>query len=197
MATIDKYKELLRGLFPYGKAWASDTTSRFEKFVCGIADELVRIDGRIQTLIEEADPRTTTEMISDWERMLGIPDECTPTGQTLEERRRQVRQKYTAQYGQNKMFFEEVAEFLGYEVTITDAFWSFRSGHSSSGDALTNEGWRHWWKVQTDDQLFVYFTSGGSSSGDPLKKLAEDTLICTFEKLKPAHTKIIFEFGGS
>ena len=197
MSKLSRYKELVRGLFPLGKAWNRDEDSSFARLVTAISDELVRVDDRIDDFFRETDPRTTTEMISDWESMLGLPDECSVTGQTLEERRRQVRQKYTAQYGQNKAFFVEVASFLGYDVTITDAFWPFRSGHSHSGDPLTNEAWRHWWKVETDDIPFIYFTSGGSSCGDPLKKESSNTLVCTFEKLKPAHTQIIFEFGGS
>ena len=197
MSLFDQYKQFLKGLFPYGKAWNAESGSRMDNLIGGMADELVRVDGRVRALITETDPRTTVELLSDWESMLGLPDECTPTGQTVDERRRQVRQKYTAQYGQNKAFFIEVASFLGYDVDIQECFWSFRAGHSSCGDSLTNEAWKHWWKVITDDGVFTYFLAGGSSCGDPLKKLAEDTLVCTFEKLKPAHTKIIFEFGGS
>lgn len=197
MSKLDRYVEFFRSLFPNGKAWAGDESSQLYKFIQGMADEFVRIDDRVLDMIDEADPRTTTEMVSDWEDMLDLPDDCSVSGMTVEERRRQIRQKLTAQYGQNAAFYIQVASFLGYDIEITDGFWSFRAGHSVAGDALTNELWKHWWKIKTGDQLFVYFTAGGSSAGDPLKKLAEDTLVCTMEKLKPAHTQIIYEFGGS
>ena len=37
-------------------------------------------------LIDESDPRSTLEMLNDWERAFGLPDSCTDAADTLAER---------------------------------------------------------------------------------------------------------------
>ena len=91
---IKKYAGLIRKLFPLGKAWESLLESTLFD---GLAVEFGRVDDRTNELLTELDPLTSNELLSDWETLLGLPDECTPEGQTLQERRDQARAKLADQ----------------------------------------------------------------------------------------------------
>lgn len=82
--TAEAFARLQKQLLPPGKVW-NLVASVLEKVFLGAADELVRIDGRIDDLIRvEANPLLTVELIPEYEEML----EITPaTGATDDERR--------------------------------------------------------------------------------------------------------------
>jgi hypothetical protein len=83
--TADAYARMMRHLLPPGKLWRHDSDSVLSKVLLASADEMERIDQRALDLIEEADPRTTTELLPDFERELGLVAEGT-----LAERRARV-----------------------------------------------------------------------------------------------------------
>lgn len=72
------YLSQLIGLLPPGDALAREPGSRLERLLSVPAAELARVDGRVEALLLESDPARTTEMLADWERALGLPDECYP-----------------------------------------------------------------------------------------------------------------------
>jgi uncharacterized protein YmfQ (DUF2313 family) len=72
------YLSQLIGLLPPGDALPREPGSRLERLLSVPAGELARVDGRVEALLREADPARTTEMLVDWERALGLPDECYP-----------------------------------------------------------------------------------------------------------------------
>ena len=94
---VARYKRLIKKLFPTGWAWRINEGGRFDALVGGLAQEPCRIEERGFKFLDEMDPNTTFELLEDWERLLGIPDECTPEGSdpTLSERRLRVLQKLT------------------------------------------------------------------------------------------------------
>jgi uncharacterized protein YmfQ (DUF2313 family) len=72
------YLSQLLGLLPPGDALPREPGSRLERLLSVPAAELARVDGRVEALLLESDPARTTEMLTDWERALGLPDECYP-----------------------------------------------------------------------------------------------------------------------
>jgi len=72
------YLSQLIGLLPPGDALAREPGSRLEQLLSVPAAELARVDGRVEALLLESDPARTMEMLADWERALGLPDECYP-----------------------------------------------------------------------------------------------------------------------
>jgi uncharacterized protein YmfQ (DUF2313 family) len=72
------YLSQLIGLLPPGDALAREPGSVLERLLSVPAAELARVDGRVEALLLESDPARTTEMLADWERALGLPDECYP-----------------------------------------------------------------------------------------------------------------------
>jgi uncharacterized protein YmfQ (DUF2313 family) len=207
---LEKYKRLIRGLFPTGWAWRFNFGSDFEALVEGLANEPCRIEERGFKFLDEMDPNTTFEMLDDWERLLGIPDECTPEDRDLSifERRVRVLQKLTTGGGQNEDFYILVAQQLGYDIGVIDVedFKDFRVGEARVGDALNNStlpggggtspaGWAFTWQIEAPAALTRQFCVGQSTVGERLVLFENEELECVIEKFKPAHTTVLFSFG--
>lgn len=75
------YLSQLIGLLPPGDALAREPGSVLERLLSVPAAELARVDGRVDALLLESDPARTAEMLTDWERALGLPDVCYPNFQ--------------------------------------------------------------------------------------------------------------------
>lgn len=76
---------MLKALLPPGRLWKLFPSSFLSKIFLANGDELERVDARAQDLIRESDPRTTDELLPEFERVLGI----TAAG-TLDEQRARV-----------------------------------------------------------------------------------------------------------
>lgn len=206
---IEKYKSLIRKLFPTGWAWRFNFGSDFEALVEGLAQEPCRIEERGFAFLDEMDPNTTFELLEDWERLLGIPDECTPEDRELgiSERRLRVLQKLTTGGGQSQAFYILIAQQLGYDIGVIDVedFKDFRVGEARVGDALNNStlpgggvgaaGWAFTFQITAPAALVRYFRVGQSTVGERLVLFENDELECVIEKFKPAHTTVLFSFG--
>lgn len=70
--TADAFARMLKALLPPSKLWRLDADSVLSLTLLASSDELVRVDGRGQDLLDEIDPRTTDELLPDFERMLGL-----------------------------------------------------------------------------------------------------------------------------
>lgn len=194
-----KYLKLVKRLFPRGYAWERirDKDSNLSKLSDAYADELCKIDERALELIREVDPRSTVELLEDWERLLGLPDECDgQEDKTIQERRTRIIQLLTTRGGQNEQFYKELASNFGFEVDVISAEDQppFTAG-SKAGDRLTNGPWRYAFVINAPADFLVRFRAGQGAAGDPLVKVGNDTLQCLMEKYKPAHTIVLFSFG--
>lgn len=201
---VEKYKGLLRSLFPNGWAWGIYRGSVLASLVDALAVEPARLEERGEDFLDEMDPRTTFEMLDNWERLLALPDECTPPGEaTLYERRVRVLQKLTTGGGQSKAFFKLIAEQLGYDADIIDVqnFQAFRVGTARVGDRLTNGttenegGWAYTFLISAPAELVRYFRVGQSTVGQRLVLFENDTLECVIRKFAPAHVTVLFAYG--
>lgn len=195
-----KYQKLLRKLLPSGWAWQAkdESESEMSKLLSGLSEEFGNVEKRSQDLLKEIMPNTTIEMIDDWERLLGLPDECSPDGElTLQERRDRVLQVLTTRGGQNEEFYRTLASNFGFDIDVISVSDQppFRVGSGRVGDRLTNGSWRYAFIVQAPSDSVVRFRVGQSRVGEPLLKVTNDTLECLMQKYKPAHSIAIFSFG--
>ncbi len=83
--TADAYAAAQKKLLQQGRLWNLFLDSFLTKVFLASGDELARVSGRAFDLREESDPRTTTELITDFERLLAL----LASG-TLQERRDRV-----------------------------------------------------------------------------------------------------------
>ncbi len=196
MATEKDYLAVQQSLLPPGQAWPRDGESLLTRVLTALADGWNRLHARALRLVEEADPRTAREMIMDWETVCGLPDECTFSATTLEERREAVVRKLTYRGGQSRTYFQGLAKALGYEIEILE-FRPFVCGLARVGDVLTaGHEVRHVWRVWVKGVRATRFRCGVSSCPDKLGKIdyAED-LECLLTRWKPAHTRLVFGYN--
>ena len=193
------YLSQLQALLPQGPAWPRDAGATLTKLLNAWADELARVDGRAAQLLEEADPRTTLELLPDWERVAGLPDPCGASiASTLAERRAALVDRITAKGGASKPYFQGIAERLGYQVEIA-RFRPFICGLSRCGDPLNGApSVRHYWRVRVVGPRVTLFRTGASQVGDRLGKITRATdLECLLTRLAPAHTTVIVAYEGA
>jgi len=208
---IALYKQLLVNLLPKGKLWQPSEQPTFAALLESTAVELARIGDRAADLKNEIDPSKTNEAIDHWEAVFGIPDECTPTNQTLAERQTQLIQKMTNVGGISKAFFEFIGLQLGFVVTVEktknflagrgkagDPLWNYYNRHfvagSPAGMQIAEVGWRYYFNVELPITASKHFIAGGSFAGDPIRSFSNPLMECTIKKLKPANSGVTFTF---
>lgn len=159
------------------------------RLIKAFAEEMERYYMFTVTLINEAIPGLARALLPEWEEDLGLPDLCSPLAETDEERAAIAHAKYYSKYdGQSKQFYIDYAAIFGATITVTDYLGStaiFRVDKSRvdrtplegvDGARLRSKSSKFKWIIN------VYNTGNVSL----------EYLQCNFEKLKPAHTGIIW-----
>ncbi|MEJ6817677.1 YmfQ family protein [Pseudomonas sp. LF-5] len=195
MPTAADYLEQLKTLLPPGQAFPREAGTTLHNLLDGMSIELARVDGRGENLPAEANPASTNELLSDWERVAGLPDKCSGVlEETLQGRKNALLAKLSSTGGQSSAYFIELASTLGYTVTIEE-YRPFRAGRSYAGDPLTNGPWVFTWLVRAPESTVISFRAGASAAGERLRTWGNDTLECKINQLKPAHTIALFAYG--
>lgn len=193
--TSDDYRNALLALLPRGPAWSTEADAFVGQLLNVLADASLAIDQRASTLLDEADPRSTLEMLSDYERVYDVPGQCGRPGVSREERRAMVLAKMVSIGGQSPNYYVGLAKALGYDVSVSE-FSPFKAGRSAAGDDLTNENWLHRWLIVAPETAVFDFKAGASVAGDPVRAWGQLGLECPIRKLAPAHTQVFFSYGG-
>jgi uncharacterized protein YmfQ (DUF2313 family) len=191
----DSYLSLLKSLLPKGAAWMAEVNSTLYNLLAACSIEFGRMEGRISDLQNEIDPLQTVECVTDWERVLGLPDTCDGIiAQTLQQRRNAIQSKLTATGGQSKQYYIDVAAAHGFDITITE-FFPFRFGMSHFGDVFGGGALTHTWQVNAQPGTTIFFRFGQSRFGEPFELVQNEGLECLMQRLKPAHTEVIFNYA--
>lgn len=194
--SVEEYAKLLTDLLPPGQAFSRDQGTQMHQVLLGCAAEFARVELRADQLAIEANPATTNELLTDWERVAGLPDKCSGVLEdTVQGRRNALLSKLSSTGGQSPSYFIEVARALGYEITITE-FKPFKAGLSQAGDPLTNGDWVYTWRVNAPSTTIIDFKAGLSAAGEPLRSWGNSALECKINQLKPAHTIALFGYGA-
>ena len=176
LMSVADYKDFLASLFPRGAAWNLLTDFTIKKMSDSFAPELERVDNRGLDLLSEVNPNTTSELLTDYERLLGLPERGQSLGSTTEIRRSDVLQKLTNAGGQTPAYFVLLCSKLGVTVTIIEYFTP-KCGIARCGDRLTTGDWKFAFKLVTPEGLSV----------EDLLRLR-----LAVNRYKPAHTIAIF-----
>jgi len=173
IATGDDFIRILQGLLPRGLVWTRDPARRLSRLLAGLADEYVRVENRAGSLMEEADPATTTAagLLPDWERVTGLPEfGYYPT--TESDRRSVLAGKLAAQGGQSAAYFEGLAVAMGAVADVENTLWPCV------------------WSVSIPAGITRF--RAGDPAGALLVTFDEVAVRVrlAFEKYKPAHTAI-------
>jgi uncharacterized protein YmfQ (DUF2313 family) len=210
----DDYIDALAALLPVGPAWPREADSTLMALLGGLSQIWGDpVDSRAADLLErESDPRLTIELLPDWQRNWGLPDPCYTAPTSIAEQQLALVYKMTTLGGQSREFMIEAAAYIGYEISITE-YHPFMVGIDRVGDNRTiNEDGsyseypyilgppenRFYWTVHVDTKKLIWFrVDAGQCGVDPhlMIGLADD-LECLLDRIKPAHTEIIFDYSG-
>lgn len=190
MALTDAdYLNQLQALLPKGPAWEDDDPELLNAW----SQEFARIQARIDNLIDEADPRTTFELLLDYERIFGLPTDCmTGVEQNLQQRRNALVTQMITIGGQSRAYFIALAAMAGFAITITE-FDPFTVA-STVNEYIYGMDWWFAWQINAPQQSVNYFLMT-SAVNEALAMWGNNLLECLINRYKPAHTIAIFAYS--
>lgn len=158
-----KHSDILKQLFPIELGGVFDAD---------IAIEGKHLDEAMNAIVElshEIFPDTATKSLDDWERLLAI---ASNSSSSTPQRRQIIIAKLNETGGLSRAYFINLAALLGFEIEIEESAGFFECGIDMCGWPL---GWNPYvWIVHV------------ITPGD-FTRLEE-----TFNRLKPAHTQVVF-----
>ena len=110
---LSAHGRILRQLLPPGRLFSQNPDSTLQALLDGLGGEFDRLADNAADLPRQVDPAAGDESLADWERVLGLPDECGPTPVTILERRRAVLGRLTAGDSLSRAFFVQLARSQG------------------------------------------------------------------------------------
>lgn len=119
--TKEQHTQSLANYLPNGRAFVAKNinNTNLRKFLQGLGPEYKRFEENINAVSSEYDPRTTTDFIDEWERSVGIPDDCFSGLGTIEDRRLHVFLKLASLNISTEQDVLDLAEALGFTASIT------------------------------------------------------------------------------
>lgn len=137
------------------------------------------------------------EGLSDWERVLALPDPClVGVPQSVGQRVQAVISKVQWRGGQSKAFFISLAKSLGYDITIT-TFRPARAGLARAGDPLNGGDWSFTWRINAPAVTVNYARADIAGAGDPLASWGNKNLECRLRQMMPAESILLFGYGDN
>ncbi len=192
------YANQMNQLMPVGLAWSRVRGSVNDRLLDGMAKEPARIEARaIYLALKEFYAQSTRELLPEWEKEYGLPDECTTLGVTYDERIENLLRKIRTIGGQSIAYLIGVAAALGIDIII-DEFRPFRVGVNRVGDRLYGREWLFVFRVTMPETRIYRFRAGRNSVGDRLRYWRGNEIVeCVINRLKPAHTYAIFGYADA
>lgn len=191
----EQYRSQLRSLLPSGPAWDPELVPELEAILSGISHELARIDARAFDLINEMDPAGVSELVPDWEKVMGLPDPCLGESPAFEDRRLAVRQRLVAVGGQSRAYFIEIAVRQGYPLANITEQRAPRFGRSHFGSAHFGT-WaaQFMWTLNSGPRRRLGRRFGASYWGERFGANPSGALECVIRRSAPAHTLEFIEY---
>lgn len=181
----------LLALLPPGWAWNKARTGGLAGLLSPAAAEISLIEGWLEQLLEEADPRAAFNLIFEWERAVGLPDECGPVPDMIELRRAAVHARLTQKTSPTPAFFIALAATYGATVTITEH--RPHTCEDSCENPVNDEAWAYAWTILGPDTVVSDLTCEDTCEV-PLRSWTQGPYECVIRRLAPAHTVPIFAY---
>jgi uncharacterized protein YmfQ (DUF2313 family) len=148
------------------------------------------------TLRTEADPRSTYDLLEEFEQAYGLPDLCGELELTVAGRRLSVVAKLAELGGQTPFYFEQIAVALGYpDAQVVEYLPT--TCEDPCVYALAGAGWRNAWSIASNSPTRVTYLDCEGPCTEPFENWSLiEVLQCVINRLKPAHTVCYFDFGS-
>ena len=215
MRTVKDYLQMLKNLLPRGDIWDVQKGSTLDNLFHAHAYELTRLDGETYRFIKEMNPQYSIEALSDWERVLGLPDACLGNEQTIHMRRLMVLRKLMRGQNFSKKYLLSLCKLMGYEEAYITEFSPFMVNISSVGERLNDApgggyldknqkppkmvldnyaGWRFVLFLHLGKSQIRHFMVDSSKTGEMLRTWGDKTIECIINRDKPSHIIVLFGY---
>ncbi|GAB7128783.1 YmfQ family protein [Silvimonas sp. JCM 19000] len=193
--TSEDYRQQLSSLLPLGVAWSRNPDSVLQQLLAAFGAGFAAVHGRVDDLLREVFPLNSHELLDDYERVCGLPDECTVQGAlTLAERQAAVATRLASTGGQSRAYFIGIAAAAGYSNATITEFRARRHGRARMGERYAGTDWQFVWQFNLPVSQVLHRRSG-QPMGEPYQVFGNASFECTINKLKPAHTRVFFAYG--
>lgn len=190
--SVGDFRAALLRLLPVGRIWSREPGSMPYQLASVWSPTFQRNSACAANLITDAFPSTSTELLTEWEDTLALPDPCAGAAPTIEARRAQVVARLTDGGGASPAYFIAFAKALGYDITITE-FAPSRFGKKFGG-TFGGDGWAYTWQVNLPSFTIAY-RKFGDIFGEPYATWGSTVVQCELTPRKPAHTILIFNYS--
>lgn len=187
--TPGQYKAQLRALLPLGPAWDPELVPEVDLVLGGVAQEFARLEARAIAALNEMDLGGASELIPEWEVVMGLPDACLGANPSFEDRRLAVQQRLVAVGGQSIAYFIELAAGQGYPNATVTEHRAPRFGRSRFGTAHFGT-WhaQFMWTLNTGGRHKAGRRFGVSYWGERFGANPGSAIECVVRRASPAHT---------
>jgi len=168
--------------------------SKLRNFLIGLGGQLRKFDSTLNTLVTEFGPDCAQYLLPEWERMLGIPDDCFENTDSVNERRTQALAKLSFMNCQTIDDMQRLATLLGYpDVEIISGYDAIRPPYNYVIPEIPNDDIAKF-------SIVVLFED--TDSGNPVFTLtfpiffgsaAFGDMICALKKVKPANCQLVLQ----
>lgn len=183
--TLEQHTDALAHFLPSGHLFESKNIqdTNFRKLLRGFAGELFTAEGYIKTFDDEYSPLTTNLFLDEWERALGIPDDCFLGDGDNDTRRTHILTKLAS------LGIQTAADYVALGVIF---------GKALTVEALDEMSVPVIPVVFPDARYIIVITGTELVGGVPpydvpfTPQSGVSILQCLFDKLIPANCKVIF-----
>lgn len=170
--TASDFARALANLLPTGEVWPKEPGSLMMRALSALAGTPARNHAAANALLVDAFPGTAVSLLPEWEATLGLPNDCTPLGTTVEDRQVLVRAKLADTGGASKAYFLNIMATYGYTDATIETFAPFRVGIDTVD-----------WPLYSNDWAFVWWMHASSYS-----PIIDASVTCEIQEVAPAHT---------
>ncbi len=191
---------------PSGRLWASKFSigSNLRGLLAGFAPTFRRMDSSLQRYADQNFAPETEDFIAEWEKALGIPDDCFKVASTLAGRQLAVKIKLINLRGtQTEQDFIDIGALFGLTITVNSGIEHLRTADADYGTKLpemligdfspaTLKSARFTMVVVETFPANIQFPWPFTATGLLFATEGQNTLRCLIEKLSPANVDVAF-----
>lgn len=193
MSLADSYLDQLQALLPPGRL-ARDPNAVLTRLLGAFADGLARVHLRADNLVDEEDPRTTLELLPDYERVTSLPDPCLGPAPDIPTRRAQLSALMLLRGSLSIPHLIGVAASYGFTITITKFPPSVAEGMAAE-DGVTEDDWAFAFQVNAPLTTEISeFQAEASGAEDALATWGNTTLECVINRYRPGYATPIYAY---
>lgn len=177
------YLGAMQALMPRGAIWSRDPSTVQAKVLAGLTKSYEVQNARANYLLVDGFPRTTNELLPEWEASLGLPSSAAGPAPALLARQALVVARFVGAGGVSIPCFTRYAGLLGFGVAV-QGHAPFRCGQSRCGHT-----------VGAPEQMYVLTIVTPGATATPFGAYGPAVLQSELLRIAPPYAVLNFLFS--